>query len=94
MPYTIIRQRVSDYPKWRRAFDEHADARGEHGSRGGHLFRDPEEPDHIVVFLAWADMDAARDYLEGEAPREERERGGVDGEPEVLYLEELGRPSR
>lgn len=94
MPYTIIDQRVSDFPKWRRAFDEHADARAEAGSKGGHLFRDPEDRSRLVVFLAWEDLERARAYLESDAVAEERDRGKVEGEPEVLYLEELGRPSR
>lgn len=94
MPYTIIDQRVENFPKWRRAFDEHADARAEHGSKGGHLFRDPEDRSRVVVFLAWEDLDRARTYLESGAVAEEREQGGVEGDPQVLYLEELGRPSR
>ena len=93
MPYTIVRQRVKDFPRWRRAFDERAELRKEHGSKGGHLFRDPEEKEEIVVFLAWEDLDRARSYLSSEAAAEEREAGGVEGDAEVLYLEELGRPS-
>ena len=93
MPYTIVRQRVNDFPGWRRAFDEHAELREEHGSKGGHLFRDPEEKERIVVFLAWEDLDRARSYLTSEAAAEERKAGGVDEDFEVIYLEELGRPS-
>lgn len=94
MPYTIVRQRVQDFPRWRRAFDENAEAREEHGSKGGHLFRNPADRADIVLFLAWEDLERAREYLASETVVEERERGRVEAAPEVLYLEELGRPSR
>ena len=93
MPYTVTRQTVDDYPKWRRAFEDNADAREEAGSRGGHIFRNDADHDEIVVFLAWEDLDDARDYLEGEASQEERDAGRVEAR-EILYLEELGRPNK
>lgn len=94
MPYTITRQSVAEYAKWRRAFEEHADEREEAGSRGGHIFRNDEDAGDVIVFLAWEDLDRAREYLESDLVREEWEKGGVEGEPEVLYLEELGRPNQ
>ena len=94
MPYTLTRMKVEDYPHWRRAFEENADAREEAGSQGGHLFRSDGDHQEVVVFLAWDDLGDARDYLDSEAVREEREAGGVEEEPEVLFLEELGRPNR
>lgn len=94
MPYSIVRQRVESYARWRRSFDEHGEAREEAGSRGGHLFRDPDDPTRLVVFLAWDDLDSARRFLE-EAPEiaEEAAAGGVTDRT-VLLLEELGRPAR
>lgn len=94
MPYTLTRMTVEDFPHWRRAFEENADAREEAGSRGGHLFRGDDDHAEIVVFLAWDDLGDAREYFESDAVREEREAGEVAGEPEVLYLEELGRLNR
>lgn len=92
MPYTVTRQTVGDYPHWRRAFEENSDARKEAGSRGGHIFRDEDDPGRVVVFLAWDDLDDARDYLASEHSEEEREEGEVE-DRETLYLEELGRPN-
>lgn len=91
MPYSIMRARVGDFPKWRRAFDENSETREEAGSNGGHLFRDPDERDRVVVFLAWEDLGDARDYFASEAVEEEREAGELEDD-EVLFLEELGRP--
>lgn len=94
MPYTIIRQRVGNFARWRRAFEDNADRREEAGSKGGHLFRETGDHDQVVVFLAWTDLEKARAYLDSDGVRQERQAGGVEGDPEVLYLEELGRPSR
>lgn len=91
MPYSIMRARVGDFPKWRRAFDENSDEREEAGSNGGHLFRSSDDRDQVVVFLAWEDLQDARDYYSSEAVDEEREAGAVEDD-EVLFLEELSRP--
>lgn len=93
MPYTVARHRVGDYPRWRRAFEENSDAREEAGSRGGHIFRNEGNHDDVTVFLAWEDLDRARSYYASDAALEEWEEGGVEGEPEVLFLEEMGRPN-
>lgn len=91
MPYSIMRARVGDFPKWRRAFDENSEAREEAGSNGGHLFRSSDDRHEVVLFLAWEDLQDAREYFSSGAVDEEREAGDVEDE-EVLYLEELSRP--
>lgn len=94
MPYSIVRQRVGNYPKWRRAFDEHAEAREAAGSRGGHLFRSPDDPVELVVFLAWKDLAGARRYLEESSEVTAELEAGEVTDRTVLLLEELGRPAR
>lgn len=94
MPYTLTRMKVEDFPHWRRTFEENADAREEAGSRGGHLFRNDDDHAEVVVFLAWDDLGDARDYLDSDAVREEREAGDLQGEPDTVFLEELGRLNR
>lgn len=94
MPYTLTRMKVEDFPHWRRAFEENADAREEAGSRGGHLFRNDDDHAEVVVFLAWDDLGDARDYLDSDPVREEREAGDLQGEPDTVFLEELGRLNR
>lgn len=93
MPYSIVRQRVEHYARWRRAFEEHAEAREQAGSRGGHLFRVPDDPAQLVVFLAWEDLDRARSYLEGAPEVAEEEAAGGVTDRVLLLLEELGRPA-
>lgn len=94
MPYSIVRQRVENYAKWRRAFDEHAEAREAAGSRGGHLFRSVDDPAEVVVFLAWNDLNRARAYLEGAPEVSAEAEAGEVSERGVVLLEELGRPGR
>lgn len=91
MPYTVTRQTVGDFPHWRREFEENADAREEAGSRGGHIFRAEDDHSQVVVFLAWEELEQAREYMQSDAVEEELEEGQVEGEPETLFLEELGR---
>ena len=44
MPYLLVRHKVEDYAKWKRAFDEHAATRQTGGSKGGQLFRSSDDP--------------------------------------------------
>lgn len=92
MPYVLVTQRVENYPRWRRSFEDHAEEREEAGSTGGHIFRDVQEKERVTLFLAWDDLDSAREYLHSETVREELEAGGVEGDPQIRYLEELGKP--
>lgn len=92
MPYVLVTQRVQNYPRWRRAFEDNAEAREESGSTGGHIFRDTDDREQITLFLAWDDLDAARRYLNSEVVEEELEAGQVEGSPQIRYLEEMGKP--
>lgn len=94
MPYVLLTQRVKNYAKWRRSFEENAEKREEAGSTGGHIFRDTEDRELITLFLSWQDLDRAREYLSSDEVAEEREAGGVTGEPDVQFLEEMGRPQQ
>lgn len=92
MPYVLVTQRVQNYPKWRRSFEEHAEDREEAGSTGGHIFRDVDDNDRITLFLAWEDLDSAQKYLTSETVEQELEAGQVEQEPKIRYLEEMGKP--
>lgn len=94
MPYTITRAHVGNFPKWRRAFDENAEAREEAGSGGGHIFRNSSDREEVVVFLAWEDEERAREYFASESAAGEWDAAEVSEGPETTYLEELSRPRR
>jgi hypothetical protein len=45
MPHIFVRQKMADYPKWKRMYDEHGAARRATGSKGARLIRNADDPD-------------------------------------------------
>lgn len=89
MPYLLVHHSVEDYVKWRPIFDEHGATRRAGGSQGGRLFRTLQDPNEIVALFQWDDLEKAKQFAGSEDLREAMMRGGVKGQPQVLFLEEL-----
>ena len=89
MPYLLVRANVEDYETWKPGFDEHAATREENGSKGGNLFRSADDPNEVVIILAWNDLEEARRFASSEDLREAMQRHGVVGQPDIYFLEEI-----
>jgi len=89
MPYLLVRHRVENFETWKPIFDEHGATRGEHGGKGGYLFRSAEDPNEIVLLLEWEDLEKARRFAQSEDLREAMQRAGVADRPDIYFLEEL-----
>jgi heme-degrading monooxygenase HmoA len=93
MPYVLIRHKVADYGKWKRAFDTHAATRKANGSKGGRLFRSADDPNEVVVLLQWNELRKARQFVASDDLRQAMERAGVSDQPNIYFLEERARPA-
>jgi heme-degrading monooxygenase HmoA len=93
MPYVLVRHKVQDYAKWKPVFDEHGVARKASGSKGGQLFRNADDPNDLAILLEWDDVKKARQFVQSEELKQAMQRAGVSGPPEILFLDELARPS-
>ena len=88
MPYLLVRQKVTDYEKWKSAFDAHSVTRQANGSRGGQLFRNATDPDELIVLLEWHDLEKAREFARSEELREVMQRAGVVDHPTIYFLKD------
>ena len=88
MHYLLCKQVVSDYAKWRRVFDSHAEAQRESGLHLLHVLRDTADPNVVVVFFKVDDPGRARAFTEAPAARQAAEDSGLIGVPEVSLLSE------
>jgi len=86
----LIRHKVANYRKWKEAFDEHGSTRKAHGSKGGRLYKNADNPKEIVIVLRWNDLEKARQFLASDDLRWAMARAGVSDMPDVYLLEELG----
>jgi heme-degrading monooxygenase HmoA len=93
MSYVLVRITVEDYAKWRPVFDEVSHLRKNSGSQGGQLFRRAEAPNEVTILFEWPDLNKARQYFQSDALRQAMQRAGVQGRPDVTYLDTVERLS-
>jgi heme-degrading monooxygenase HmoA len=93
MPYVLIRHKVEDYAKWKPVFDEHGATRKASGSKGGHLFRNADDPNEVVIIFEWDTMEKARQFVQSEDLGQAMKRSGVSDQPDVYFLDEVERVS-
>lgn len=51
MAHLLVRHKVQDYAAWKLVFDEHNATRKSSGSKGGHLFRNANDPNELVILF-------------------------------------------
>ena len=89
MKYTLIMVKVEDYDKWKPVFDEHSATRKAGGEQGGHLFRDINDNNEIVIMLRWDTMENAKKFFESEDLKKAMQKAGVVDKPNIYFLEEV-----
>lgn len=91
--FVMVHHKVRDYDTWRPFFDQHEATRQAAGSKGAHLFRSADDPNEIVITLTWDDarVDDAKAFVASPDLREIMEKAGVVGQPEIYFLDDLGR---
>ena len=87
MIYLSSRQTVSDYAKWRTAFDSSASFRKDAGATGvNQIYRDVENPSTITAVMEWNTIEKARLHLADPKLKDVLQNAGVNGSPEVRFL--------
>lgn len=89
MFYLLVHHKVEDYEKWKVVYDEHEKSRKVAGSQGSRLLRNIEDRNEEVIITTWSDVEQARAFASSPELREAMQRAGVQGMPEVLFLEEV-----
>jgi len=88
MVHILVRHKVADYSRWKEAFDSHLTTRKHAGETGCHLFHNMEDPREIVLLLDWQSLEEARKFMSSDELRQRMQEAGVQGNPEVQYLED------
>ncbi len=87
MIYLSSRQTVSDYAKWRTAFDTSETFRKDAGATGvNKIYRDVENPSTVTAIMEWNNIEKARLHLADPKLKEVLQNAGVTGSPEVRFL--------
>ena len=89
MIYLMAIQKVEDFNKWKKVFDEHGTTRRDMGSKGAEILRDSSRPNEIVVITKWEDEDAAKKFSSSHDLKNVMEKAGVVGFPELRFLDDI-----
>ena len=88
MEYVLVtNHKVEDYAKWKTQFDQALDTRRAGGEKGYQIFYTKGEPNKLVTFFKWDNLDNAQKYFESKELKEVMKRAGVAGQPEIQFLE-------
>lgn len=88
MATMIVKHRVGNFESWKRIFDEMEGPRREHGWLGHTVLRDAADPNVVVIVNRVSDVTRAKQYGGSDALRSAMARAGVQGPPEIQFLED------
>ena len=90
MPILQIEHPVRDFDAWKAAFDRDPVGRAQGGVRGYRILRPVDDPNHVIVELAFDDVEAAERFR-GTLRNLWRsaEAGGLIGTPQARIVEDV-----
>ena len=88
MTHVIIRHKVSDYGKWRSAFDEAVKMRKDAGELSSRVFRVADDPNNLLLFQEWNSVDNAAKFIQSTELKEAMQQAGVLEQPDLYFLNE------
>jgi quinol monooxygenase YgiN len=89
MVHVLVRHKVSDYNRWKQAFDSHLNTRKHGGETGFRIFHTVDDPREVVLFLDWENIEQARKFMNSDELRKAMQLAGVEGAPDVQYIEDV-----
>ena len=89
MATMIVRNTVSDFERWRTAFEQHASVRREYGITSATIHRDVDDPNEVVVILKASDIGRAKEFASSESLRDAMQEAGVTGVPTMWFTEDV-----
>jgi heme-degrading monooxygenase HmoA len=87
MPYLLIRHKVSDFSKWKPAYDSHSTVRQDAGLKEVHLLRNIDDPTEVVLLFQAEDLQKVKDFTASADLRERMQDAGVIDKPDIYFLE-------
>ena len=87
MIHVMVRHKVSEYSRWKEAFDAHHTTRKHAGETGCRMYQSVEDPRDIVIVSDWDSLEQARKFMTSDDLRNAMQQAGVIGSPDVQYVE-------
>jgi hypothetical protein len=88
MNYILIRHKVTNFEKWKDAYDAHFLARATAGLKEEHLLHNVDDHNEVVVLFSTQDLNLAKEFAASSDLRAAMQKSGVIGKPDVYFLNE------
>ncbi len=86
MSYVLIRHKIADYAKWKRAVRACSDWRKASGELSFQVFRCAKTPNDLTVVCRWSNAGAAKKFTKSAELRKRMRDAGVISKPEVHFF--------
>ena len=83
-----VQHRVASYDAWRPLFEEHRRVREQHGATGHRIYQVAGRPNEVVIVNEFETAAGAQAFATDPGLVEIMGRAGVEGAPQVQFLEE------
>lgn len=87
----FVKHKVNNYGKWKSVYDEFANVRKEYAVTGASVYRDPKDPNTIIVTHQFNDLNKATTFANSEDLKSAMANAGVQGHPEIWIAENVER---
>ena len=87
MPHLLVRHKVSDFSKWKPAYDAHLPARKEAGLKEEHLLRNVDDPNEVILLFEIEELEKAKEFGASARLREAMRDAGVVDKPDIYFLD-------
>lgn len=88
MASMLVQHNVKDFAEWKRVYDSVADLRSSNGELSDHVYRDASDPNKLTVMFKWDSLANAEKYSQSPELKAAMEKAGVEGPPNVSFLNE------
>jgi quinol monooxygenase YgiN len=85
----LVKHRVANFAEWKQVFDSMEGVRKDHGWIGSTVHRDATDPNVVVIVNHVKTLDGAKKYGASQALRDAMAKAGVQGAPEIQFLEDV-----
>lgn len=87
--YSLVHHTVSDFSKWKEAYDSMDEARKSNGVISGKVMQSESNPNEVFILLEWSDPAVAKGYFSSPSLKDAMEKGGVQGTPDIWFVNEV-----
>ena len=88
MGLMIIRHKVKDFGKWKKAFDGHAGAQKAAGLTKPRVFRSADDPNETIILMDYKELKTAKTFREFADLKSTMEWAGVVDKPTIYFVEQ------